>query len=100
MAFHAFSDFIGGLWRNNNDISHQDDIIQEEEYESQVQWKRDFEEGDDGIIGQIRERIRQAKKEDKIPPNGVNIQVRNVQYTSPPLQSEISTIPNLLLHHF
>lgn len=98
MAFHALSDFVGGLWRNNKDY-RLDEEIQVQEFESQEQWKRDFEEGNDGIIGKIRDGIRKAKIQG-IVPGGINIHVRNVQYLSPPLQNEISTIPNLLLHHF
>ena len=94
---HTVSDFVGGLWRNTNEAS---EALHDEEWDSQVQWKHDFEEGDDGIIGELRQRLHVAKKEARLPSNGLHIRVRDLNYTSPPLQTNINTIPSFLLRHF
>ena len=66
--------------------------IRREEAQIQDKWQRDFEEGDDGIVGVLRERVRASKIADRLPPNGVDIQVRNLTYLSPPLSTQSESI--------
>ena len=73
--------------------------IRREEAQVQDQWKRDFEEGEEGIVGQLRERIRASKVAERLPPNGVDIQVRNLTYLSPPLHTQSESIVTYITRH-
>ena len=77
----------------------EDADLKKQEAEYQQQWERDFEEGDDGIIGDLRRRIRKAKADEHLPPNGVDIRVRNLQYISPPLTTQVHTVSSFITYH-
>ena len=89
--------FVSG-WRSNG-RDEEDGDVKQQEVESQQQWERDFEQGDDGIIGDLRRRIRKAQADEHLPPNGVDIRVRDLQYISPPLSTRVHTLPSFIAYH-
>lgn len=58
----------------------------------------DWEKLDKGIVGQIRERLRQGKIDNRLPKNGVSVAVKDLTYTSPILHTEISTVFTYMRH--
>ena len=91
--FHPVSDFIS-YWRTSD---HQlDKVIEVEGFQAEQQWKRDFEEDDNSVVGQVREYFRNSKREGRLPANGVHIDIRCLEYTSRPLHSYVSTIPSYI----
>ena len=88
MSLHALYDFVAGRHDNTFQQGHHDDSS---EYESQIQWKRTFEEDNEGILGIMRERIREAKRESRLV-QGLSIKVNHVNYISPPLPSRLPTV--------
>ena len=80
--------------------TRDDDDMHEEEFEAQQQWKRDFEEGDNGIIGEIREKFRNDVKENRLPSTGLHIDVRSLSYSSHQLHSHIQTVSSFVLGYF
>lgn len=47
------------------------------------EWKREFEDNENGIVGRLRENIRRSYEPDQV--SHLNVQVSNLSYISPPL---------------
>lgn len=93
--FHPVFDFLS--FRNLNDSKPKNEIALQESQDAELQWKRDFEEQEDnGVVGIVRQYFRKAKEEERLPANGLHIDIRCLEYTSPPLHSSLSTVPSYL----
>ena len=87
MSLHGLYNFVG----RNTSNPVQSEHIDAAEYESQLQWKRDFEENNEGILGVMRENVREAQRDTRLL-HGLSIKVRNLNYISPPLPSQLPTV--------
>ena len=94
MTTNAVYNLFGWNGEENNDK------LEEEEYEYQKQWERDFESGEKGIVGELRQRIREAKhKNNELEDRTIAVKVRDLDYISPPLHSSVETPTTLLLRN-
>jgi len=85
-------------WGWNKKEDHVEAQLEKEAEDKQREWKRDFEEDNQGVIGRLRQRIRDGMKNERLAAHGMDIQVHNLNYISPPLHREFETLPGYLMH--
>lgn len=89
------------LFRKDQSVNTYDAPIESLDKKARVfedAWRRDYENESTGIIGNLRNKIREVKLKDF--PDGLGVKVNHLTFTSPPLRWKTTGMCEALMRPF